>query len=700
MSSGIEGSPGPSRKVSSSSYTKRLQKQDKAKHLSDSDGGEPLPRSHNSPLKIWLDPMDFDYFTTCVRSDDEVPKTVSSSYKKKSKRITPEDFTDEKITSVFQTSISSQQLRILIVEVLQGLCQLENVGIPSLVSCFNFSLEQLCSLQFSVIAPGPKHSELLKQGMTRLFLSSLDRVLLSIEATKSVTCKGALPIMLRLLEDGITKAHCSKKQPLSLQDFIFGVAYAIINLIHSLLLQHNHPDKLVFFFPHLQQFLNCLGGRVIDKTIMSIMKFRTMNEKQTLARGRKMVELLSQLISSFKGMRTKFVHINACKKPKHRNCKYSVVSHHHDDVFGTIYSNALLSKNEEGSCAITTLFMVFTRLLSDQVEKEVVVSTMREMTKCGTCCCFPASSLISRILKVIQQSDNKVKQLGLNLLEKTIYLEVGAIDHETMCQVCINVGDKDKSFTDLTKHRWACLEAFQDMLLSPNQRVADTIGSHLMRVTPRCSVQVQREMFFGVFFPVFLSSRKRYEKTKLERDKLTLKMCLSVFTHLLGRTRFADEFLEREGMKHVLDLISDKNFNFECCLIIEIITIVRIWKRESSDMDVEIVFDEDVDELKFLQNFVVTYSSEFLSLLKKLESKKGDSKVSFSSDSEWESYTKHLENLGVFWKSWMNLCLYCPQIRTYSTRHLSLQCYTLLTLFLQHLSKDVRIKGRGAIIQH
>ncbi|CAB0018547.1 unnamed protein product, partial [Nesidiocoris tenuis] len=472
MSSGIEGSPGPSRKASTSSYTKRLQKQerDKLKHVSDSEGAdnEPVARSHSSPLKIWLDPMDFDYFTTCVRSDDEQlrkPSSVQSSYlKRKSKRMTPHDFRDEKINGVFQTSMSSNQIRILIVDILQSLCQIETLGSSALISCFNFSLDQLCFLQFSVISPSSKHHESLKQGMTRLFLCSLDRILLQVEATNSIVCKGALPIMLRLLDDGIKKAQNSKKQNLALQDFIFGVAYAIINLIHSLLLQHNHPDKLAHFFPHLQQFLtNCSRGRIIDQTVLSIMKFKSVNEKETLSRTRKIVVLLSQLISSFKQMRTKFVHMKLCKKPKHKNCKYALISHHHDNIFGNVYANNLLSSdsNEEGSCAITTLFMVFTRLLSDQAEREVVVRTMQAMMTCGTCCCFPASSLISRILKVIQQSDTKVKNLGLLLLEKTIYREVGAIDLESMCQNCVNVPEKDRSFSDLTKHRWACLEAFQ-----------------------------------------------------------------------------------------------------------------------------------------------------------------------------------------------------------------------------------------------
>uniref|UniRef100_A0A0K8S467 Uncharacterized protein n=1 Tax=Lygus hesperus TaxID=30085 RepID=A0A0K8S467_LYGHE len=367
--------------------------------------------------------MDFDYFTTCVRSDDEKPKKAisiqASSFKRKSKKLAPDDFADEKIQGVFQTSMCSNQLRVLIVDILQGLCQLENLGSSSLVSCFNFSLEQLCSLQFSVISPSSTHLEQLKQGMTRLFLSALDRILLLTDATHSIICKGALPIMLRLLEDGITKTHSNKKPPISLQDFIFGVSYAIINLIHSLLLQNNHPDKLSSFFPNLQQFLNCSGGRIIDKTVLSIMKFRTVNEKETLNRARKIVGLLSQLILSFKQMRTKLVHMRHCKKPRHKHCKYSLVSHHHDNVFGTVYSNALLSSNEEGSCAITMLFMVFTRLLSDQTEREVIVRTMQAMMNCGTCCCFPASSLISRILKVIQQSDTKVKNLGLVLLEKT-----------------------------------------------------------------------------------------------------------------------------------------------------------------------------------------------------------------------------------------------------------------------------------------
>ncbi|CAH1403230.1 unnamed protein product, partial [Nezara viridula] len=81
-SSGIEGSP-PSRKISTSSsvHTKRsLVKQERQKNSSESDTLENEIHKSTISVKIRLDPMDFDYFTSIVRSDDDEKKN-SSSYK-------------------------------------------------------------------------------------------------------------------------------------------------------------------------------------------------------------------------------------------------------------------------------------------------------------------------------------------------------------------------------------------------------------------------------------------------------------------------------------------------------------------------------------------------------------------------------------------------------------------------------------------
>ncbi|KAK9508246.1 hypothetical protein O3M35_007946 [Rhynocoris fuscipes] len=670
--------------------------------------------------------MDFDYFTTVVRSeedneccdgDGEKPgdktsrtSTARSSIvqKKKGKRLSPVDFRDDRLTKVFREEMSSYQFRLLIAELLQALCLVDTAQSKVLLHCFNFSLEQLCSLQFSATAGENKRAEELKISITRLFLFALDRVLVQPESVGPIVQKGALPLMLRLLEDGVSKAtrstpewrRTSSPGNTLLQDFIFGVLYAVINLVQCLLLQLQHfnandcSERTDSFLVHFRQFIASQNGRLIDKTIQCILASppSTSNQdKSALSRVRKIINLLSQLVLSFKHIRTRLVHIRSCKKSKHRNCRYPVLSHHHDNIFGRIYTNSVMPNTDisEGSCAITTLFMVFTRFLSEKTEREVSIIIMQAMMQCGTCCCFPAATLVTRILRVLQQADTRLRNLGLALLEKTIYREVGAIDLDTMCNVCVSANDKDKSFSDLTKHRWACLEAFQDMLLSPNPKVSHAVGSHLMRVTPRCSIQVQREMFFGVFYPVFMITKKKYLTGKTERDKQAIILCLSAFTNLLGRIRFAEEFLQREGLRDVVELINDRNFTNLCCLILEVIIVLRIWKLEQRQQSYDSI-DDKILELKLLVNNILESSAEFLATLKKFSDEKGE--IIFHRDTDWDIYMKCLERLGLFWRSWANLCIYSPQIRAYSDRHINIQCYTLLTLFVAHLTKTIRVK--------
>lgn len=697
-SSGIEGSP-PSRKISTSSsvHTKRsLVKQERQKNSSESDTLENEIHKSTISVKIRLDPMDFDYFTSIVRSDDDEKKN-SSSYKpgvlkKKPKKLLPQDFKDECISKVFHQGMSFIQFRCLAIELLRSLCQSECSSMTVSVQSFNFSLEHLCTLQFSLPTNSDKNHVDVKYAMTRLFLSALDKVILDQESMNSIVQKGALPMMLRLLEDGIIKSQSNKDDCALSQDFIFGVIYAVINFMHSLLLQYNTPDKSIYFLGHFQQFLNSNNGRIVDKTVMCILKSRSIDEKIALNRVKKIIGLLSELILCLKQTRTKLVHLRSCKKLKHKNCSYPTVSHHHDNLFGSIYTNTILPSPgvNEMNCTITTLFMIFTRFLCEKTGKEVAIRTMQAMMHCGTCCCFPAPMLISRILHVIQQSDSRVRNLGLFLLEKTIYREVGAIDFVTMCTVCINVEEKDTTLTEITKHRWACLEAFQDMLLSSNYKFAFTIGSHLLRVTPRCSFQVQREMFFGVFYPVFITTKQRYISSYSEKDKFTIQMCLSAFTNLLNRMRFSEEFIERKAVAHIFELIKDRNFIELCCLILEILIIVHVWKLEKDG--VFDILEENILELKTLLEYVSESTNAFLEKLQLNSKKDENNEYYFHTEEDLEDYIKILEKLNYFWRSWMNLCLYSPQVQVYFNRHLSLSCFTLLSFLLQHFSRTIKMK--------
>lgn len=80
-------------------------------------------------LKIKLDPMDFDYFTNVIRSDDDA-RLDSVLYeprkeRKNLKKISPADFIDESISNIMNSTVSPYELMMLIIKLLVSLCRSE-----------------------------------------------------------------------------------------------------------------------------------------------------------------------------------------------------------------------------------------------------------------------------------------------------------------------------------------------------------------------------------------------------------------------------------------------------------------------------------------------------------------------------------------------------------------------------------------------
>lgn len=492
-------------------------------------------------------------------------------------------------------------------------------------------------------------------------------------------------MMLRLLEDSISKVQKDSSDPELQQDFIYGVTYAVVNFIHSLVLQCPSPDKMDFDKP-FQQFLDSYNGRLIECSVSAILSFKSLNEKITLNRAKKIIGLVGQLVNCLKQTRTRFVHMRICKRGKHKSCKLSNVIHHHDDVLGEVYKQTVLPGANRDGCRITAVSTSLARFISESGERELALRAMVAMMECGTCCCFPAQGLITRILKLVQTGDSRARNTGLMLLERTIYKEVGAME-DRRCSVCC-----DKSAA-VSKHRWAGLQAFQDMLMSSNLRVAHTVASHLMRVAPRCTFTVQKELLFSVFYPAFLASNKNYCENKTDRDKFTLVTCLSAFTNLLGKMRFACEFLEKGGLKYIMDLTRHRDFERLACTILEIVTVVRLWKIGESIPSSGLSPDQ-VPELDHLTSLIVNTTNHFLTSLKKWQNLDSpDGGIVFCSLSAMDKYCFCLEELNTYWSSCLNLCLFSPQVRAHATRHLSIHAYSLLTLFIQHITKPYNIPG-------
>jgi hypothetical protein len=110
-----------------------------------------------STLRIHLNPMDFDYFTSVVRSDDEMERTKS-----RRKRVDPGAFYTEQTKAAADAELSVNQLCQLLIDLIRKLCISEpsDSSNQTSVQSVTFSLEQLCSLQFGALTLGAAELDL------------------------------------------------------------------------------------------------------------------------------------------------------------------------------------------------------------------------------------------------------------------------------------------------------------------------------------------------------------------------------------------------------------------------------------------------------------------------------------------------------------------------------------------------------------
>uniref|UniRef100_A0A1B6DVR8 Lysosomal-trafficking regulator n=1 Tax=Clastoptera arizonana TaxID=38151 RepID=A0A1B6DVR8_9HEMI len=384
----------------------------------------------------------------------------------------------------------------------------------------------------------------------------------------------------------------------------------------------------------------------------------------------------------------------------------------------------------EQSCCISSLFIMLTRFISEDVCNELIVRTLQVVMSCGTCCCFPPYLLINKLIKIIvsKHGEQKIRNLCLVLLERTCYRQMGIFEEKpSSCELCINnykfqsINDeienssKYNSNSDISvksyvsntsesykfpKNKWSCFELFRDLLLSSNSSISCTVGTHLLRIVPKCSIVVKHEILFGIFHPVFLIIKNRYTKSKSDIDKFLVTTCLSVFTNLLGRVRFIEQFIELKTLDHIIEIMEEKCFMKLCCSIIEIVVIVQVWKleRATTKNNPSILKERSVYELGVLLENVKEISENYLARIqicyKSEQNNEGiEDQLEFESVFSWEAYCQLIDNLNTVWKTCANLSLYSPQIRLYfSAPSTSDLAKSLLLSVLKTIGKAIFIE--------
>lgn len=155
--------------------------------------------------------------------------------------------------------------------------------------------------------------------MTQLLLTALDKVLMQSEIINQLINAGVLPVLLRVLEDGVRRAESlakmdksSQKSPDSqfrapsnasgkpsvltdkvldeicgLQEFVMGILYGAVTFLHCLLLHRSSTERIHEFEEQFRLFASSYGGRLIEKTVSALINCDSQVTKSSVSRGHK-----------------------------------------------------------------------------------------------------------------------------------------------------------------------------------------------------------------------------------------------------------------------------------------------------------------------------------------------------------------------------------------------------------------------------
>ncbi|XP_012252611.2 lysosomal-trafficking regulator [Athalia rosae] len=548
-----------------------------------------IDQARSLTLKIRLNPMDFEYFTSVVRSDEE-EKWDTPLYQLPSRPIkrTPEYFMDNRIESVFNASVSPFEASLLIIQLLQGLRDYDTPAEQTpAVQVLKFALDTLWALQFGIDGTNLNGTECasLKAAAARLMLTALERVLRADEPTTAVIHNGLLPMTLRLLEDACGKpvSVLTPEEGSLLQEFIFATTYGIITFLYCLLHQRATAEKLKDFLELFQLFTESQDGKIIERTILAIVGLPSVDQQRTVIRARKVIDMVGALISALKEVRMELCHMGQCRKTKHKSCADVTENHHHFDILGIAYIEPIVGFISKQSCCISALFMTLTTLLKEShlFPDDLQVRLLKVIAAAGTCCCCPPKAILSGIVIFLKKRNSLTYAPAVAVLEQTLFKELGAYPGLDICNTC----------SKPTNYSWDFLELYCELLEPDDPKMCFIIMAHLIKVTPNSSFSVRRELLFKVFYPIFLSGLKWYEADNNDAvAKFLIQSCLSVIASSIVNAPMCEKFTEMNGLNKVLGILSDVTFTRNVCALLEVAVTMETWKVGCEDPgDVESV---------------------------------------------------------------------------------------------------------------
>lgn len=549
-------------------------------------------------LKIRLNPMDFEYFTSIVRSDEE-QKWQAELYELPPRpvRKTPRDYIDERIQDVLNVKISNFEISLLIIQLLQGLRDYDTPAEQTpAVQVLKFALDTLWSLQFGIDSNNLSSTECvtLKAAAARLMLTALERALRADEPTTAVIQNGLLPMTLRLLEDACSKPInvLEPEEGSLLQEFIFATIYGIVTFLYCLLHQRGgNVDKLSDFLELFRLFIESQDGKLVERTIFAIIDLRSIDATKSIVRAKKIIDMIGALTSGLKRIRRDLSHATQCHRTKHRSCIDNIQSYHHSDVFGIPYSQSVVNTVDKQMCCISSLFATLMSLLkkSHLFASELQVRLIKITTAAGTCCCFPPKILLSSVVTFLKKCDFSTYAPAVAFLERIFFKELGAYAMTDACNTCVRPAN----------YSWDFLEVYVDLLCPSDPKLCYIVMAHLLQVTSGSRFHVREQLLLRVFYPAFLRAKECYT---INNDDVTAKFllqsCMSVISCLIVNAHMCERFMEINGLREILPLMPNSAFTRSVYALLEVTVTIEIWKMR----------DEKFDNLESIEMPVATRS--------------------------------------------------------------------------------------------
>ncbi|XP_076766095.1 lysosomal-trafficking regulator mauve isoform X3 [Xylocopa sonorina] len=601
-----------------------------------------VDQARSLTLKIRLNPMDFEYFTSVVRSDEE-QKWQAALYELpvRPAKKTPRDYVDERIKDVLDAKISNFETSLLIIQLLQGLRDYDTPAEQTpAVQVLKFALDTLWSLQFGIDGTGLTGTECatLKAAAARLMLTALERVLRANEPTTAVIHNGLLPMTLRLLEDACSKPVnvLSPEEGSLLQEYIFATIYGIITFLYCLLHQQGTViEKLSDFLELFQLFTESQDGKLVERTIFAIVDLPSVDPARSVSRAKKVIDMIGALTSGLKSVRHDISHAAHCNRSKHKSCVNNIQIHHHSDVFGIPYTQPIVGIVTKQACCISSLFMTLTNLLKDShpFASELQIRLIKVSMAAGTCCCFPPKMLMTSIIALLKRHDPTTYAPVVAFLERIFFKELGAYMESDVCTTC----DRSTTFP------WDFLEMYADLLAPDDPKLCYAIMAHLLKIGSCSKFHVRRELLLKVFYPTFLKAKTYYAADKGNvTAKFLIQSCLSAMSSLVVNTQICDGFTEINGLEEALTLLSDTAFTRNVYALLEITVIIEIWKTSLVECD---SIESEKSSLKSLFHSLEKETTELLRIFENAVDTVVEQESNLISDTE--SKDQNVENANV-----------------------------------------------------